>query len=196
MRCCQRWCESSATALKLPYVAVQLTDADTPVAVCGPAGGALETWPLLYQGALIGRFHVARRAPTEPLTPREQRLLATIAHQAGAAAHAVQLTDDLRQSRRLIVVAREEERRRLRRDLHDGLGPQLATLTLRIDAARNLIVRDPAAAAELLGASRSAPRTPSARSAESPMSAPPRRSTSSAWSRRCASMPPACSTGP
>ena len=141
---------TTATALKLPYVAVQLTDADAPLAAFGTAGGAVETWPLLYQGAVIGRFHAARRAPNEPLTPRERRLLATIAQQAGAAAHAVQLTDDLRESRRLIVVAREEERRRLRRDLHDGLGPQLATLALQIDAARNLIARDPAAAADLL----------------------------------------------
>jgi len=35
------------------------------------------------------------------------------------------------------VLAREEERRRLRRDLHDGLGPALAGLTLQVDTVRN-----------------------------------------------------------
>lgn len=36
-----------------------------------------------------------------------------------------------------LVLAREEERRRLRRDLHDGLGPALAGLTLQVDTVRN-----------------------------------------------------------
>jgi len=48
------------------------------------------------------------------------------------------------------VTAREEERRRLRRDLHDGLGPTMASLTLMAEAAGNLLSRDPLAAAELL----------------------------------------------
>jgi signal transduction histidine kinase len=43
------------------------------------------------------------------------------------------------------VIAREEERRRIRRDLHDGLGPALAGVAFGIDAARNTLRRDPAA---------------------------------------------------
>ncbi len=39
-------------------------------------------------------------------------------------------------SRAGLVTAREEERRRLRRDLHDGIGPTLAGLTLGLDTAR------------------------------------------------------------
>ena len=46
-------------------------------------------------------------------------------------------------SRQRIVTVREEERRRLRRDLHDGLDPTLATLTLQAEAARDLITSDP-----------------------------------------------------
>jgi signal transduction histidine kinase len=49
------------------------------------------------------------------------------------------LTLDLRLSRERIVLAREEERRRLRSDLHDGLGPGLAGLAMQVRAAR----RDP-----------------------------------------------------
>jgi signal transduction histidine kinase len=63
----------------------------------------------------------------------------------------VQLAADVQQSRERIVTAREEERRRLRRDLHDGLGPQLASLTLKVDAARDEIAYDPAEAAAMLG---------------------------------------------
>jgi signal transduction histidine kinase len=50
-----------------------------------------------------------------------------------------------RPSRRELVAAREEERRRLRRDLHDGLGPTLAAITLRIDVALTLLARDASA---------------------------------------------------
>jgi signal transduction histidine kinase len=60
------------------------------------------------------------------------------------------LTTDLQRSRERLVTAREEERRRLRRDLHDGLGPQLASLTLKHDAARNLLPQDPQAVDALL----------------------------------------------
>ena len=58
---------------------------------------------------------------------------------------------DLRRSRERLVKAREEERRRLRRDLHDGLGPALAGLAFGLDAARNLLDREPAMAAGVLG---------------------------------------------
>jgi signal transduction histidine kinase len=50
-----------------------------------------------------------------------------------------------------LVTTREEERRRLRRDLHDGLGPTLASLAQRLDTARILVPRDPNAAVALLG---------------------------------------------
>lgn len=53
-------------------------------------------------------------------------------------------------SRRRIVAAREEERLRLRRDLHDGLGPTLAALGFKVDRARAEAVSDPAALGPLL----------------------------------------------
>jgi signal transduction histidine kinase len=62
----------------------------------------------------------------------------------------VRLTIDLQRSRERLVATREEERRRLRRDLHDGLGAQLAGLNVQAGTLRRLIPRDPAAADELV----------------------------------------------
>jgi signal transduction histidine kinase len=77
-------------------------------------------------------------------------LLADFARQAGIAAHAVRLTADLQAARERLVTAREEERRRLRRDLHDGLGPHLASQALTLDAVRDLLRKDPVAAGAVL----------------------------------------------
>ncbi len=56
----------------------------------------------------------------------------------------------LQSSRVQLVTTREEERRRLRRDLHDGLGSALTSVTFQLDAASNLLDRDPQAVKTLL----------------------------------------------
>ena len=144
--------ETVAQTLKLPYVAlaIQRDDRLEVVASAGrPTSDPIEL-PLVYQAETIGRLLIAPRAPSETFTPAEHRLLSDIALHAGAAAHAIRLTVDLQRSRERLVTAREEERRRLRRDLHDGLGPQLASLTLTIAAARELLHHDVQAADNLL----------------------------------------------
>jgi signal transduction histidine kinase len=141
-----------AQTLKLPYVALELTHGDRlaiAAAYGHPAGDPVQL-PLVYQAETVGQLLVAPRAPGEAFTPAERRLLEDIALQAGVAVHAVRLTADLQRSRERLVTAREEERRRLRRDLHDGLGPQLASLTLTLAAARELLRQDVDAADRLL----------------------------------------------
>lgn len=59
-------------------------------------------------------------------------------------------TASLRRSIERLVAAREEERLRIRRDLHDGLGPTLAGVALQLDLARTLVASDPAAAEAVL----------------------------------------------
>lgn len=66
------------------------------------------------------------------------------------AEEALRLSANLQRSREQLVAAREEERRRLRRNLHDGLGPQLASLTMRAEAAHDLVPIDPTRAQEVL----------------------------------------------
>jgi signal transduction histidine kinase len=100
--------------------------------------------PLTYQGETIGALLVAPRARDEPFTPADRHVLADLARLAAVAVHAEGITADLRRSRERLVTAREEERRRLRNDLHDGLGPVLSGLTLKLETARNLFAHEPA----------------------------------------------------
>jgi signal transduction histidine kinase len=102
--------------------------------------------PLTYQGEPVGELLLGSRAPGESFGSADRRLLEALARQAGVAAHAVRLTSDLQRSRERLVAAREEERRRLRRDLHDGLGAQLAGLNVHAGTLRRLIRSDPEAA--------------------------------------------------
>ena len=64
-------------------------------------------------------------------------MLEDLAPQVGGVVHAAGLLESVRAAQHRLVLAREEERRRLRRDLHDGLGPQLAALTMQVDTLRN-----------------------------------------------------------
>ena len=144
---------SICQGLKLAYAAIQLLTADgdrQTAAATGQSSTSLEEWPLLYQGETVGWLAVAPRSPAKAFSSRERRLLADIAAQAGAAAYSVRLTRALQRSRERLVLAREEERRRIRRDLHDGLGPSLASQTFKVDAALDLLEHDSQAAAQLL----------------------------------------------
>jgi signal transduction histidine kinase len=140
--------ESICQALRLPYVAIMLKEGTEFVLAadcgCSPISALpCERFPLSYQTEPIGQILVYRRSVEDTFTANEHALLENIAHQASVAAYAVQVTRDLQRSRERLVTAREEERRRLRRDLHDSLGPTLASLTLKLDAARNLLRQNP-----------------------------------------------------
>lgn len=147
--------DTVATSLKLPWVAVELDQRGGHVvrAEHGRADDLAATaWsvPLVHREEEVGRLLAAPRSVREPLGPADRRLLEDIAHHAGAVAATARLTQDLQQSREELVLAREEERRRIRRDLHDGLGPSLAAQTLALDAAADRVGDDPGTARELL----------------------------------------------
>jgi signal transduction histidine kinase len=144
--------ETVAQALKLPYTAISLKH-DQAFSIAASYGTEIEPFlsvPLMYQTEQVGELLLAPRSRGESFTPADRRLLEDLARQVGVAVHTIRLTADLQQSRERLVNAREEERRRLRRDLHDGLGPALASITLKLDAARNLLIRDLPAADALL----------------------------------------------
>lgn len=147
-------------ALKLPYAAIEVerNGGFEAAAVAGAPVDAPVHLPLVYGGKTVGRLALGLRYGEASFSPQDRRLMEELARQAGVAVHAVRLaeeavrlSEDLQHSRERLVTAREEERRRLRRDLHDGLGPRLAGLTMRAEAARDLIPEDPAHAESILG---------------------------------------------
>ena len=121
-------------ALELPYVAITSPDGRT-LAEHGTQPEDVDDLPMTAYGAPVGVLSWARR----PLRDVDRSLLVDLARQLGTVVHAAGLVETIRAARERLVLAREEERRRLRRDLHDGLGPALAGLTLQVDTVRNQV---------------------------------------------------------
>jgi len=131
-------------SLRLPAAELALSTPDgiQTTITAGTMGEATDRFPLTYQGARLGELVVTRRPGQRTLPAEEAALLAQVARQSAVAAQSVILLEQLTRSRERVVGAAEEERRKLRRDLHDGLGPLLTAAAARIDACRNLLTRD------------------------------------------------------
>lgn len=139
-----------AESLRLPWVRIE-------------TGGVAVSWgeprtegepiPLRRADRVVGLLVVGRRFDGERIRTTEPALAMGVAQLALTVA-ALQTASDLRQARDHLVVAREEERRRIHRDLHDGLGPTLAGVSLGLEGAEQLARTDPAAAVQVLPALR------------------------------------------
>jgi signal transduction histidine kinase len=104
--------------------------------------GADRAVPVSHQGELLGALAVAK-APGDPITPVEDKLIADLAAQAGLVLRNVGLIEDLRASRQRLVAAQDEERRRLERNIHDGAQQQLVALSVKLGLLKALASKDP-----------------------------------------------------
>jgi signal transduction histidine kinase len=131
------------STFRLPYVHVQIRQPQGGVTASssGIDPGHTERYPLVYQGEYIGRVCLgATNGPV--LSTRDRQLLETLIRQSAAALYASMAADELQRIREQLVTAREEERHRIHRDLHDGLGPTMAGIVLRLETARKLVLTD------------------------------------------------------
>jgi signal transduction histidine kinase len=138
----QAVCDAVVAALRLSSAEL-VVDARRRAAAGVPAGPATEL-PLRHRGQVVGTVTVTPRTGEAALDERDAELVAALADSAAPAVAALRLTDSLQEAREQLVAAREEERRRVRRDLHDGVGAALAGLRLQLDSARDLVA-DPLA---------------------------------------------------
>jgi two-component system, NarL family, sensor kinase len=141
-----------ARRLRLSYAAIDVrppTGSEPLQVAIGESRGNPVTVDLVVGGTDLGRLRLEVGPQRDPFGPGDRRLLEDVGVQVGALVQTVLANRELQRSRQHLVTAREEERRRLRRDLHDGLGPALATLAMRLESVSDLIGRDPAGAAEL-----------------------------------------------
>jgi signal transduction histidine kinase len=147
---------TSELADGLGLVHLEVTDesghvlAASGVPADGAAGGDgnddVDQVDLTAYGQVVGRLSWSGRR----IRDADRALLEDVARQIGGLVHSSHLVDELRRAQERLVLASEDERRRLRRDLHDGLGPALAGLTLQVDTVRNVLGEPGAPADERL----------------------------------------------
>ncbi|RCK71225.1 sensor histidine kinase [Desertihabitans brevis] len=143
--------EALLPALRVPWAAVVVDGATVVEAgVRGPGAPAAQEVPLVHLGHREGALLVAARSAVDPLGPRDLDLLTDLARPVAAVLASARLLADLRRSHRALLLAREEERRRVRRDLHDDVGPLLSAILTQADVAVLALDRTPEATRDRL----------------------------------------------
>jgi two-component system, NarL family, sensor kinase len=138
-------------SLRLSYTAIESPDGG--MVTSGEPPVSTQRWPLSYDGQQVGTLVVAPRPGEDRLSRADQRVLDLVATPVAIVLHARALTEDVKASRERVIDAAEDERTRLRRELHDSLGPLLTGAALKADgiglAARRRPERAEALANEL-----------------------------------------------
>ncbi len=96
---------------------------------------------LRYGQRRVGEVRATAR-PSESLGATDVRTLHDIAGYVSIAAEAIRVSEELRRAQRELEDAQSEERRRVRRDLHDDVGPTLASARLKLAAHRRRLSGD------------------------------------------------------
>jgi two-component system NarL family sensor kinase len=134
--------------LRIPAAAIHLNG--TVLAGVGEPSSEPYIQPLRRGTTEVGELLVSPRIGERRLPKADQHIVALLADPLAVAVQATQLAGELVESRADLITAREEERQRLRRDLHDGLGPALTGVMLKAAAARRLATNEPAKSVDLL----------------------------------------------
>jgi len=142
--------ETLADTLRLSYAAITLHGADSRPVRYGTPGIGRQSVPITHVGEVVGELEIDVGPGREPFGVADQRLLDGVTRQLGMISHNLVLETRLRDSLERVVTAREEERRRLQRDLHDGLGPTLASTGFQLELAGSLLDGDPQRARAIL----------------------------------------------
>lgn len=147
----QQVCQTLLDALRLQRVHLRLGE-DYHVEVQSvhfQKTGVLERFSIVsgtISGDKVLGFLQLERPTYRPIRSSERSMILIVTRQLAATVQGLQLNSQLHSAREKVVQSREEERRRLRRELHDSLGPILSSLSQRLDAAGRLVSSQPEAA--------------------------------------------------
>ena len=126
--------------LVLPYAALAL-DGEDKIEV-GTRTDHQRVFPIDLDDEHIGDLVVGIRPGDLGLSRDDERVITLSVPMLVQTIRARSQTASLQRARAASASAREEERRRLRRDLHDGLGPRLTGIAFTADAARLAATND------------------------------------------------------
>lgn len=142
-----------SSAAGATYAAVSDAPGQMVARVGEPMGATLE-FPLRHGGTQLGILTIGPRLGATRVTGQDARLVAALAPHLAVVVRSGLLGDELARERTRVTAATLAERDRLRRDLHDGLGPSLSGIALGLEAAGTAFRTDPAAVPELLARTR------------------------------------------
>ncbi|WP_344214599.1 sensor histidine kinase [Kribbella sancticallisti] len=145
--------EAVASAAGTTYAVVRDLEGRV-VAEVGLAGGAGLDLPLRHRGVQLGTLTIGPRQGSARVTEQDLRLVTALAPHLAVVVGAARLSEELARERTRVTTATLAERDRLRRDLHDGLGPSLAGIALGLQAASAAHRSDPDAVPDLLDRTR------------------------------------------
>lgn len=129
-----------SASLRTPYAALRGTDG-VLVADRGtlPAGGAVVVLPLRVGGRPLGDLVLAARRGERTLPGPDRRLVDALLPLVALVVDVSRLNAEVETARQRAVLTGVAERDRIRRDLHDGLGPSLSGVALGIEAAETAL---------------------------------------------------------
>lgn len=137
-----------AASLRVPWVQVEV-ERHTVEVGNRPQTAEERTVELASGDQTVGTISVAT-GPGRSFRDEDVALFTDLGRHGGLAVQAALLVEAVVASRQRLVLAREEERRQLRRDLHDQLGPTMASIAMQLGALRGMVRSDPDELAEQL----------------------------------------------
>ena len=133
--------EATRLSLVLPYAGI--VESDAQIATSGTPGARTRRFALDLGEDTTAEFVVGLRAGDLRLTDDDEKVIRLALPLLAQTIRSQRLAAQVQAARETTVTAREDERRRIRRDLHDGLGPRLSGIAFIADAVRSTLRSDP-----------------------------------------------------